>query len=68
LRAFAFLRTTDLPALAPGRHQIDGDRLYASIDRLSGRGLAGARLECHRRQIDIQLTIEGMSEADGRHS
>ncbi len=58
-RAFEFLKTTDLGALAPGRHVIDGDRIFVSIDRTEGRGEDGARLEVHRRYIDIQYTIEG---------
>ena len=58
-RALAFLRTTELAALAPGRHEIDGERIYLAIDHVTGRGPTGARLECHRRHIDIQLTIEG---------
>jgi YhcH/YjgK/YiaL family protein len=58
-RAFAFLLTTDLPVLAPGRHEIDGDRIYALIDHTEGRGEAGARLEAHRRYVDIQYTIDG---------
>ena len=44
-RAFEFLNTTDLAALAPGRHAIDGDRLYVSIDHKDGRGEDGARQE-----------------------
>jgi YhcH/YjgK/YiaL family protein len=58
-RAFEFLRTRDLRALAPGRHDIDGDRMYVSIDHKAGRGEDGARLEVHRRYIDIQYTIDG---------
>lgn len=58
-RAFEYLATTDLTALAPGRHDIDGDRMYVSIDHKDGRGEDGARLEAHRRYIDIQYTIEG---------
>ena len=58
-RAFEFLATTDVAALAPGRHEIDGDRLYVSIDDKDGRGEEGARLEAHRRYIDIQYTIDG---------
>ena len=58
-RAFEFLATTDLGSLAPGRHEIDGDRLYVSIDHKDGRGEEGARLEAHRRYIDIQFTIDG---------
>jgi biofilm protein TabA len=58
-RAFEFLATTDLAALAAGRHVIDGDGIYVSIDHQEGRGEDGARLEAHRRYIDIQYTIDG---------
>jgi len=61
-RAFRFLSDTDLGSLAPGRHPIDGDRLYVSIDHVQGRGRDGARLEAHRRYIDIQYTIAGNEE------
>lgn len=58
-RAFEFLRSTDLLGLAPGRHPIDGDRIFVSIDRADGQERAGARLEYHRAHIDIQLTLQG---------
>ena len=58
-RAFEFLLETDLATLTPGRHEIDGDSIYLSVDHVDGRGRAGARLEAHRVHIDIQLTIEG---------
>lgn len=70
-RAFEFLTRADWAQLVSGfastegqsvRHYIDGDRLYVSIDRTDGRGRDGARLEAHRRYIDIQLTIEGHDE------
>ena len=65
-RAFEFVAGRDLGALAPGRHVVDGDRVYVSIDHKEGRGRAGARLESHRRYIDIQLTIEGDEEIGWR--
>jgi YhcH/YjgK/YiaL family protein len=66
-RAFEFLTGADWAELVSGsasaeRHDIDGDRLHVSIDRTDGRGHDGARLEAHRRYIDIQLTIEGHEE------
>ena len=70
-KAFDFLEHADWAELAPGsatrerhsvRHPLDGDRLYVSIDHGDGRGRAGARLEAHRRHIDIQFTIEGDEE------
>ena len=66
-RAFAFLTGAHWAELVSGaanveRHDIDGDRLYVSINCTDGRGRDGARLEAHRRYIDIQLTIEGHEE------
>ena len=60
--AFDFLRTADLDALAPGRHAIDGERLFAIVEACPGRTRAQAKLECHRRYIDIQLVLEGVDE------
>ena len=58
--AFAFLRETDLTALADGRHAIDDDRIFVVVARGEGRGRDGAVLEAHGRHIDIQLAIEGI--------
>ena len=60
--AFAFLGRKDLGELAAGRYSIEGERLYVSIDHREGRAHDGARLEAHRRYIDIQYTIEGAEE------
>jgi biofilm protein TabA len=65
-RAFEFLIATDLKSLAQGRHPLDGDRLYVLLDQKEGRGREGARLEAHRRYLDIQLTIEGSEEIGWR--
>jgi biofilm protein TabA len=70
-RAFAYLRNQSwaLPTTASEgtahhstRYSIDGDRMYVSIDSMEGRGREGARLEAHRRYIDIQFTIDGDEE------
>ena len=61
-RALTFLARTDLASLPAGRHVLDGERLYISIDQKEGRGREGARLEAHRKYIDIQFTIEGDEE------
>lgn len=59
-QAFAWLRSADLAALAPGRHAIDGERLFAIVEACPGRTREEAKLECHRRYIDIQLVCEGV--------
>jgi YhcH/YjgK/YiaL family protein len=61
-RAFEFLRGTDLLALAPGRHTVQGEELFAIVEACAGRTRAEAKLECHRRYIDIQLVLEGIDE------
>lgn len=61
-QAFEFLRGADLQALALGRYPIDGERLFAIVEAVSGRSREEARLECHRKYIDIQLVLEGMDE------
>jgi YhcH/YjgK/YiaL family protein len=61
-RAFAFLRGTDLGALAPGRHMIQGEQLFAIVESCPGRSRSEAKLECHRGYIDIQLVLEGVDE------
>ena len=58
-RAFEFLRRDDLAELEPGRHEIDGDRVYAMVVRGSGRGTDGAKREAHRNYIDIQFSQAG---------
>jgi YhcH/YjgK/YiaL family protein len=60
--AAAFIRNTDLAALAPGRHVIDGEELYVSVDHKDGRGHDGAKFEAHRKYIDIQVTLSGDEE------
>jgi len=61
-RAFEFLRGTDLKALAPGRHSVQGEQIFAIVEACPGRTRAEAKLECHRRYIDIQLVLAGIDE------
>lgn len=58
-RAFAFLRA-GLPADAPdGRVDIDGDRMFCLVSTGQGKGRADAKLEAHRRYIDLQFVLSG---------
>jgi YhcH/YjgK/YiaL family protein len=61
-RAFEFIRQTDLGALAPGCYQIIGEQLFAIAESVTGRSREAAKLECHRKYIDIQLVLEGVDE------
>jgi len=60
--AFEFLRRPGLEMLAPGRFPIQGDDLFVIISKSRGRCRAEAKLECHRKYIDIQFVIAGCDE------
>jgi biofilm protein TabA len=57
--ALQYLRRTNLSQLPEGRQEIDGSRLFALVIRTQGKGQTGAKLEAHRRYIDIQCSITG---------
>jgi YhcH/YjgK/YiaL family protein len=57
-RAFAFLEGVT-PETADGRQDIDGDDLYALVQRYQTRPSTGLQLEAHRRYIDIQFLVHG---------
>ncbi len=57
--AFEFLRRENLAQLPPGRHDVDGDRLYAVVIRDNGHGCENAKLEAHKKYIDIQFSLAG---------
>ncbi|HRE15474.1 MAG TPA: YhcH/YjgK/YiaL family protein [Rhodocyclaceae bacterium] len=59
-KAAAFLARPDLPQLAAGRHEIDGERVYAMVYKNVGRSRDNARLEAHRQYIDIQYVFAGL--------
>ena len=58
--AFGFLTTQPLAELPVGRHEIDGEELFAVVWEGLGQGQAGAKLESHRRYIDVQYVVSGV--------
>jgi len=58
-KAFAFLRRTDLAEIKPGRYEIDGDNCWAMVQEVNLTPLTGAKVEAHRKYIDIQSPITG---------
>jgi YhcH/YjgK/YiaL family protein len=58
-KAFAFLRSHDLPALAKGKYPIDGDNVYASVTVDSSKNFEKTNWESHRKYIDVQCIITG---------
>ena len=60
--AMEYLRQTDLAQLADGRHEIDGERVYAVVHRVSGTSRTVAKLESHRRYIDVHYSVTGTDQ------
>lgn len=58
-RALEYLRATDLRALALGRHDIDGDRLFALVQEYTTRTADECVWEAHRRYVDVQFVARG---------
>ncbi len=57
-KAFAFLRQVD-GRQKLGRHEIDGDEVFALVQQYTTRPLEGAQLEAHRKYIDVQYVHTG---------
>ncbi len=58
-RGFQFLEESALESLDDGRHEIDGDRVFALLSHDEGKGQEQARIEHHRQYLDIQYVIDG---------
>lgn len=54
-----FLKQNDLSTLEPGKHIIDGDRLFVNVTTAKGREPDEAVIETHKRMIDIQIPLSG---------
>ena len=58
-QALEYLRTTDLAVVPLGRHEIDGDRLFALVQEYETRLPADCVWEAHRRYVDVQYVVRG---------
>lgn len=59
LSGIQYLQQTSFESLVDGKHEIDGQRLFAICAHDQGRGRDGAVLEVHRKYIDIQYVVSG---------
>ncbi len=58
--AFAYLRSTDLANLSLGRHDIDGNTIFALVQEYRTRLPAEGFWESHRAYVDVQFVISGI--------
>lgn len=57
--ALDFLRRSDLRALPDGKYEIDGERVFAMVQRYETLVLAEPKFEAHRKYIDLQFLADG---------
>ena len=59
-QAFAFLKRPDLAALPPGRYDLDGDNLWATVQDVALKPFGDTQhAEIHHTYIDIQAPLSG---------
>jgi biofilm protein TabA len=59
-RALEYLRATDLTSVPIGRHDLDGDRLFALVQEYTTRAADECIWEAHRTYIDVQFVAVGV--------
>ena len=58
-QAFDFLHKSDLAKLTIGRHDVDGDNVFALVQEFRTKPDAEGFWESHRKYIDVQCVIAG---------
>jgi YhcH/YjgK/YiaL family protein len=56
--AFDFVKKVD-STWKTGRHEIEGDKIYALVQKYTTRPAAKGQFEAHRKYIDIQFVCSG---------
>ena len=56
-QAFEFLTQNDLTTLPAGKIELDGAKLFVSVQEVTGKTISEARMETHNNYIDIQVPI-----------
>ena len=58
--ALDYLCRTDFAQTPNGRYELDGDRVFALVQRYQTKPRAEARWEAHRQYLDVQYVAEGI--------
>jgi uncharacterized protein, YhcH/YjgK/YiaL family len=61
-KAFEYIMANDLTKAEPGKIVLDGDNLYISIAEIEGKKSEVAKLEAHKKYIDIQVVLCGQEK------
>ena len=55
-----YLRSTDLTKLTGGRHDVQGEDVFALCNLYDTKPLKELKWEAHRKYIDVQFMVDGM--------
>jgi biofilm protein TabA len=58
--ALDWLARTDVATIECGRHDLDGERVFALVQEYTTRALDECRWEAHRRYCDVQFLARGV--------
>ncbi len=61
-KALSFLAGADWATITAGRHDIDGDKIYALAQDLTSEPAARRNFEAHAKYLDIQVVLQGEEE------
>ena len=61
-KAFEFIKSQNLGTIEPGKFEIDGKDIYASVSLKDGVKREDAKAEAHNNYIDIQVCPGGKEE------
>lgn len=59
VKAFEFLKNNNLKELHLGKHEIEGEKIFALVQEYTTQKEEEKKWESHERYIDIQLMVEG---------
>ena len=54
-----FIQNTNLLELQPGKYEIDGSNVFASVSNYETKNLVDGKFEAHKQYIDIQILTSG---------
>ena len=57
--ALDYIRATNFDLIAPGRYELDGNRLFVIVNDYETVGFRDGHLEGHRKYIDVQYIAHG---------
>ena len=58
-KGLKFLENTDLSEYKNGKYEIDGEKVYVSVQDYETKLLEQGKFEAHRKYLDIQYIIKG---------